>query len=126
MKLTLRITLILLLILSQCNDSIKPKIKKPMDLLKINVNFFKGKTVKTLLEYIPYNYLDYLYLQDPVGLLQGCEFLYQGNILLSVYLNINELKYLKHFSDTLDWDIEKFKQEIIYEAKIEKINYKWR
>ncbi len=85
--------------------------------MKNSFSQFEGKTVNYFLSIIKSemksDYIEYDFLDEPPGKLNGCIFYYPNNKAFTVYVNTYKLKYLNAFSKKISWNLMLFKKEIV-------------
>lgn len=99
---------IALIILLSCSQNESRKI--------MSENDYVGMRVQEFLDSKEEKYIDYQFIDEPPGNLIGCQFIYDDNIKIVIY--VDSLKYLEKFDVEMQWDIEKFKKETISKIKM--------
>lgn len=90
------------------------------DLEMINTEKYINQPVYRLLDDIGRPYKDYQFIDEPLGRIIGCAFVYDKDQHLIIYLT-RDLLYLEEFKTDMTWDINIFKKEKIGAIYVEKL-----
>jgi hypothetical protein len=100
--------------LPELNSDEKALLEK---LEKVEKQVFIGKTVSSFIKQSTIkSYKDYYFANEPPGHLNSLALVYSDKVFIEIYAQ--ELKYMKSFSATLEWDLKVYSKEKIREIRL--------